>query len=75
MNREKLKSNKPANFGLLDCQCYHCQQNRNTGNKLVINHEHYKPANELRPNEVNRQSLPGDIDYHPELLEAKDERN
>lgn len=53
----------PANFGQIDCQCMHCQQNRRSNHKLLINHGDHKPANQLMKNEVNRVSLPGDIDY------------
>lgn len=61
-----VPSTLPANFGQPDCQCKHCQQNRANGNKHIINHGPYKTADELAPNEVNRMSLPGDVDYVPE---------
>lgn len=54
---------RPANYGLTDCQCKHCQQNRKAEHKLLINHGTYKSVEELGTNEVNRVSLPGDIDY------------
>ena len=54
---------KPANFGQPDCQCRHCQNNRSHGSRLVINHGPYKPASELSEGEVNRVSLPSDVDY------------
>lgn len=60
---------KPANFGLPDCECKHCQSNRAnnanraTENKLIINHGAYKTSEQLAKNEVNRVSLPGDVDY------------
>jgi hypothetical protein len=54
---------RPANFGLFDCQCMHCRQNRANGSKLVINHGPAKAIGKLGPNEVNRVSLPGDVDY------------
>jgi hypothetical protein len=55
----------PANFGLPDCACYHCRQNRSQpeARQLTINHGPAKLACELLPNEINRQTLPGDIDY------------
>jgi hypothetical protein len=55
--------NLPANYGLADCQCRHCCNNRRAGSKHIINHAAYKPAAELLPNELNRVSLPGDVDY------------
>lgn len=53
----------PENYGLENCTCQHCQQNRRSSNKLIINHGAYKKAADLGPFEVNRQILPGDIDY------------
>jgi hypothetical protein len=53
----------PANFGQPDCECRHCQQNRRSDHKLIINHGAWKPASQLAANEVNRVSLPGDVDY------------
>jgi hypothetical protein len=53
----------PANYGQPDCQCKHCRQNRANKSKLVINHGDYKKASELADNEVNRVTLPGDVDY------------
>jgi hypothetical protein len=53
----------PANFGLEDCDCRHCRWNRDGGSKHIINHGRYKTAKELRVNEFNRVSLPGDVDY------------
>lgn len=53
--------NLPANYGQEDCECKHCQQHRNMGGKLIINHGAYKT--ELKHNEFNRVSLPGDVDY------------
>lgn len=54
---------RPANFGQSDCQCRHCQNNRNNGSRLTINHGPYKRSHELVQGEVNRISLPGDVDY------------
>ena len=51
------------NYGQPDCQCKHCQQNRNMGGKLTINHGQWKSADQLASNEVNRVSLPCDVDY------------
>jgi hypothetical protein len=53
----------PDNYSLIDCTCKHCQQNRATGARLSINHGDYKPAEELESGEVNRVSMPGDVDY------------
>lgn len=53
----------PHNFGQPDCQCKHCQQNRHSKNQLNINHGSYKRYDQLAPNGVNRQTLPGDVDY------------
>jgi len=53
----------PANYGQPDCECRHCQNNRRQNNRLLINHGPYKTAAELKSNEVNRQSMPGDADY------------
>lgn len=60
-----LPDDKPdiENYGLIDCQCQHCQQVRRSGLKLVINHGQYKPAELLNQNKVNRVSMPGDVDY------------
>jgi len=41
----------------------HCQTNRMNGNRHVINHGAWKPANRLQCNELNRVSMPGDVDY------------
>ncbi len=63
MTPEGSKSEVPANYGLENCECLHCGVNRNPGRKNIINHGQYKPAHELADNEVNRVSLPGDVDY------------
>ena len=67
---EQTKANKPeqseqpANFGQPDCDCKHCQQHRDTkGSKLTLNHGAQKTANGLGEHEINRVSLPGDVDY------------
>jgi hypothetical protein len=54
---------RPENFGLEDCACLHCRANRANGNKHIINHGAYKNQNQLAANELNRQALPGDVDY------------
>ena len=54
---------RPANFGEPDCECMHCQTNRVNGNRHVINHGAWKPAKELGKKELNRVTLPGDVDY------------
>lgn len=52
-----------ANFGQPDCECMHCKSNRASGGKHTINHGEYKPAHLLSKGEVNRVTLPGDVDY------------
>ncbi|KKN19410.1 hypothetical protein LCGC14_0946210 [marine sediment metagenome] len=61
----------PDNYGLEDCQCRHCQNNRAKGNKHVLNHGKWKPIEELGANELNRVSLPGDVDYTGVCLDSK----
>jgi len=61
----------PANFGQPDCQCMHCQQNRRSNHKRVLNHGEYKPAALLGKNEINRVSLPGDVDYQGVCNDSK----
>ena len=53
----------PANFGQADCECGHCLNNREGNKGLTINHGEWKPANLLAKHEVNRVSLPSDVDY------------
>ena len=60
---ELVTETKPANYGQPDCQCMHCQSNRANGSRHTINHGAYKPADELGVKELNRVSLPGDVDY------------
>ena len=60
---ESVTVGLPDKFGQPDCQCMHCLQNRNSKLGLTINHGAYKPADQLAKNEVNRVSLPGDVDY------------
>ena len=66
-----VASELPANFGQADCQCWHCKGNRINKNKNVINHGPYKTAAELGLNEINRVTLPGDIDYDGVCNDAK----
>jgi hypothetical protein len=51
----------PDNYGQPDCQCKHCQNNRNGKLGLTINHA--EPVNQTIKGHVNRVSLPGDVDY------------
>jgi len=51
------------NFGLADCECKHCQNNRKNGSRKVINHGPYKTIGELADNELNRVTFPSDPDY------------
>jgi hypothetical protein len=60
---EGYKSQVPENYGQPDCTCKHCQQNRDKPHPLIINHGKFKLQNELQPYEINRTSLPGDVDY------------
>ena len=64
MTGENVIPELPANFGQEDCECRHCRNNRNSGGKLIINHGEPKP---MGVNEVNRVSLPGDVDYGDKL--------
>jgi len=52
-----------ANYGQPNCECMHCQQNRRSKHPRLINHGPYRPVELLKHNEVNRVSLPGDVDY------------
>ena len=61
--RLESNPNKPLNYGQPDCQCMHCQQHRTNNSKNIISHGRYKTASELSDHEVNRVSLPGDVDY------------
>ncbi|KKL47717.1 hypothetical protein LCGC14_2332710, partial [marine sediment metagenome] len=54
---------KPVNYGEPDCECKMCETNRANGNKHVINHGQYKRAKQLTSKELNRVTLPGDVDY------------
>ena len=60
---EGPKLKVPANYSLEDCECKHCDWNRKTGGKHALNHGEYKDCSQLADNEVNRVSLPGDVDY------------
>ena len=63
MTPEGLRDSVPVNWGEPDCQCLHCRTNRQSGNKYRLNHGAYKLVAQLKPNEFNRVSMPGDIDY------------
>lgn len=58
-----FNTNLIPNFGLPNCDCKHCLQNRANGSKHTINHGPYKTASQLGDKELNRVSLPGDADY------------
>jgi hypothetical protein len=60
---EGLRAEVPANYGLPDCTCQHCRQTKANKSCLVLNHGAYKTAEHLAINEINRVSLPGDVDY------------
>lgn len=62
---EGIKPQVPANYGQPNCECMHCKANRARGNKYVLNHGAHKTVEELGSNELNRVSVPGDIDYTP----------
>ena len=53
----------PDNYGLPDCECQQCQTNRVNGNKHMINHSDCKMRSEMASEELNRVTLPGDVDY------------
>ncbi len=60
----------PLNFGCPDCRCKHCHQAKTNGNKHTINHSSWKPVKELAVHELNRVSLPGDVDYNGVCADA-----
>lgn len=62
---EGVKPEVPANYGQPNCECRHCAQTKTQRERgqIVLNHGAYKPEHELADNEVNRVSLPGDVDY------------
>lgn len=55
----------PANYGQADCRCRHCQQTKilRERGQLTLNHGARKTITELGDNEINRVSLPDDVDY------------
>lgn len=53
----------PANFGQPDCECQHCQANKARGSRHTLNHGPWKTREQLDTHELNRVSLPGDVDY------------
>jgi hypothetical protein len=56
-------TDKPANFGMDNCECRHCRAVKSNKSNHILNHGQYKPAGELAPGELNRVALPGDVDY------------
>ena len=63
-NKRAFKSlAMPANFGQDDCTCRHCQNNRAKGSPHTLNHGAHKLAKALSKKELNRVTLPGDVDY------------
>jgi hypothetical protein len=65
MTPEGLKSVVPANYGLSNCACLHCRATKSNKSDKILNHGAYKHGEQLAANELNRVSLPGDIDYVP----------
>jgi len=64
MTPEGIKPEVPANYGQPDCQCQQCQRLRRCPGSLVTyNHGAYKTSAQLGQWELNRVSLPGDVDY------------
>lgn len=59
--RAYAQSKKPAGFGGVECGCGHCRGAKAAG--MVVNHGAYKTAEQLAPNEVNRVTVPDDVDY------------
>ena len=59
------------NYGKPNCECRHCQQARANKSKNSINHGPHKSASQLAKNEINRVSLPGDLDYDGVCLDPK----
>ena len=53
----------PNNFGGDDCECMMCKTRKLNGSRHVINHGAWKSEDKLGKLEVNRVSLPGDVDY------------
>ena len=60
MTPEGYVENLPTHYGEPDCECLHCIQN---GGKKILNHGAYKHSADLAENEINRVSIPGDVDY------------
>ena len=51
-------------FGGPECGCKMCHNYRARGKDTkLLNHGPYKPVSELAEDQLNRVSLPGDIDY------------
>ena len=55
--------NKPLNFGDPDCMCKMCIGNRSKTKPHILNHGALKRCDQLGENELNRVSLPGDVDF------------
>ena len=68
---EQIKTHtlRPENYGLDNCQCKHCQTCITNKNPKRLNHGAYMTAAELEQNgyDLNRVTLPGDIDYNGAL--------
>lgn len=60
---EGTKRKVPINYGQADCACMCCAINRRKPRPHIVNHGAYRPARELSKGEINRMSLPGDVDY------------
>ena len=58
----------PANYGQDGCECGMCQNNVINKSNNIINHGEYKVASELGENEINRVSIPGDVDYDGRMV-------
>lgn len=58
---DDVTADKPANFGESNCDCWHCKKVK--GSVYTLNHGPHKSSQELAIHELNRVSLPGDVDY------------
>jgi len=61
-NSVKVVTDNPYPGGP-DCGCRHCANVRASGSGHILNHGLHKTTYELSQGELNRVSLPGDIDY------------
>ena len=57
-----------AHFGDVDCECGMCHNKVINKSNNIINHGEYKVASELGENEINRVSLPDDVDYDGRMV-------